>query len=190
MRNPSFLKIAVAVVAATLGTASAARCDSFSVSLISNGGGVYEYGITLPANNQVDFSGNTTSESITISGMSGVTGASVSGLLASFGWSVASFNSSSVTFDISPFTSDLANFGSVPFTWGTFSIDSASPLGTVNWSGNDDAGSFSGTVGGPVGGIAATPEPGSLSMLLTGIALVGLLYFSPRRRGLFLPPCA
>jgi hypothetical protein len=175
MQKRTLSKIAWAIIATVLGTVSAARGDSFSVTLTSSGGGVYDYGITLPAGSSVQFSG---SDSITISGMSEVTGASTTGLLGVFGWSALSFDSTSVTFSISGFNSDLSNFQlNAPFTWGDFVVDSTAPLGTVSWSGNDDAGTFSGTVGGPV---ATTPEPSSLFMLLASIALLGLMYLAAR----------
>ena len=143
-----------------------AHADSFSLSLVSSGGGIYDYGITVPGFSAAIFDANQT---ITLTGLSGVTGASVSGVLFD-GDFRASFTSTSVTFDQTNGFA-LLNPVSVPFTFGVFLVDSTAPLGTVNWSGQAASGTFSGTVGGPVAGVA-TPEPSSVALMLLGVGLV------------------
>ena len=172
------LKIGLGVVLAVLGTASTAWCDSFSLSLVSSGGGIFDYGITVPANTGVTFDINQT---ITLTGLSGVTSASVSGFLGfASGFAVSSFTSTSVTLVDTAFPFGVTNPNPVAVTLGDFLVDSTAPLGTVNWSGQTSVGTFSGTVGGPV----ATPEPETLSLLLAGMAALGSLCWSSRRKRL------
>jgi hypothetical protein len=66
-----FATVAVVLAASQWGFAS-------SITLTSSGGGVYDYGLTLVPGESVGFApGNT----ITLSGLSGVTGASVADVL-------------------------------------------------------------------------------------------------------------
>jgi hypothetical protein len=165
--------IALALVAAVLGTPSKAWCDPI-LTLISSGGGVYDYGVTLQPNDNVSFP-PFGSWQISFTGLSGVTGASATNTFSMF---VPSFTSDSVTFStkVGPI---LTNPLQTPVTLGDLIIDSTAPLGSVNWNLVDFEGNLSGTVSGPVG----VPEPGSLSMLLPGIAGFGLLGILARRRG-------
>jgi hypothetical protein len=135
------------------------------IVLISSGGGVYDYGVEVTGTFLAFFQNQT----VTISGLSGVTGASVDTFLAESGFTVESFTSSSVTFIQS-------GFGAVNFPNGTFGdliVDSTVlTLGTVNWSAQTaTAGTINGTVEGPVGSVSA-PEPSSVALLLLGIGLM------------------
>jgi len=186
MHKRNLPKIAFVLVAALLGTASTAWCDPFSLTLISSGGGVYGYGITLPANSSVTF---LQGQTIALTGMSLVTGASVGSAILNAGFTVQSSTSSSVTFvQTLPAGSSFSTSGSsTPFTFVELFVDSTAPLGTVNWAGHTNLSDLSGTVGGP-GPVAPTtiPEPGSLPMLLARIAALGLVVFA-RRRGMLRP---
>jgi PEP-CTERM motif len=176
--NPRFwLPILVVSAALALCLAPSANADSFSISFIAVGNGHYNYGITIPANTNVTFLQN---ETITFTGLSGVTGASLTGDLDIF-FTVQSFTSSSVTFVQSLFpTLTFVNFGvNVPFTSDTFVIDSTAPVGTVDWSGTANGTLNSGTVPGPVS--SGVPEPSSLLLLAGG--LTGLLSWRRKRIG-------
>jgi len=177
MHTRNLLKIALALVAAVLGTASTAWCDTITLTLISSGGGVYEYAVAIPAGGTVTFDGGQT---ITLTGLSGVTGASIESPL-SLALVVQSFTSTSVTF-VEPLdaNSSIQNLTGATVYDGTLIVDSTSPSGTVDYTMQTSSGSISGTVGGPV----ATPEPGSFSMLLTSVLGLGALVFFSRREGM------
>src|SRR6516162_6917530 len=69
-------RVRVLTVLATVAVVLAGSQWGFasSISLVSSGGGVYDYGLTLAPGESVNFAQNAT---ITLSGLSGVTGASV-----------------------------------------------------------------------------------------------------------------
>src|SRR6266566_6955424 len=66
-----------------------------AITLISSGSGVYDYGLTVTGPGTIRINQNQT---ITISGLSGVTDASVSDLLSGFGFTLSSFDSTSAVF--------------------------------------------------------------------------------------------
>jgi hypothetical protein len=118
-------------------------------TLTSSSSGIYDYGLVVDASG-VTFDQHQT---ITLSGLSGVTGASVSGDLSFAGFSVSSFTSDSVVFAQGVFGS--SGFAG-PSTFGTFVIDSSVlTTGTVAYSMETDSGTLSGTVDGPVASIVA-----------------------------------
>jgi len=108
-------------------------------------------------------------DTITLSGLSGVTGASVSPSSALFVFTVSSFTSSSAVFaETVCLTTCIFGTG----TFGTLVVDSSVlTLGTVDFSVESEAGTVSGTTQGPVAA-AKVPEPASLVLL--GTALLGL----------------
>lgn len=158
MRKSLWIVLAVMVVAVG---APSAHADSSSLTLISSGSGIYDYGITVPGGQDISFLQNQT---ITLTGLSDVTGASVSGALLGDSFAVSSFTSTSVTF----VQTGIAGFSGA-ITFGDFLVDSTAPLGTVNWSMETQSGTLSGTVGGPV---ATAPEPSSAALMLLGVGLV------------------
>ena len=108
-------------------------------------------------------------DTITLSGLSGVTGTSVSPSSALFVFTVSSFTSSSAVFaETVCLTTCIFGTG----TFGTLVVDfSVLTLGTVDFSVESEAGTVSGTTQGPV---AATKVPEPASLVLLGTALLGL----------------
>jgi hypothetical protein len=151
-----------------------------SITLASSGGGVYDYDLTVNSGEAVYF---LQGQTITLSGLSGVTGASVSNVLG-ISFTVSSVSSTSVEF--AQTLAPSSGFGG-PGTYGTLVVDSTAPTGTVDYSidystmttpgGGLIPATISGTVDGPVA--AAVPEPATWAMALLGFAGLG---FAAHRR--------
>jgi hypothetical protein len=173
MRNEILRKLAfTGLVAFAAVTAKPSNGLASMITLTSSGSGVFDYGLTLGAGETVSF---IPGQTITLSGLSGVTGASVNSEL-SFSFTETSFTPTSVVFTSSAEFS-FSNVGaSSPFTFGTLVVDSSVlTLGTVDFSMETNN---EGTVQGPVS--AAVPEPASLTLF--GTALLGLAWFGWRRQ--------
>lgn len=172
------LKISWIVVCSALLAATAAASPSIAVTPYSPGNGVFYYDLAVPDATGATFNNG---DVIIFSGMSGVTSAAaVEEVWSDFGRA----NAPSVTPTQVIFTADVAPFfpsDTFPFDQGApysyFEIDSPfSAVGTINWSIQTAAGTFSGTVLGPV---APIPEPSTL--LLVGTGLVGAVRLARRR---------
>jgi hypothetical protein len=146
-----------------------------SITLTSSSGGVYNYGLMLEPFETVNFNPNAT---ITLSGLSGVTGGSSSSSLG--GFTVSSVTPSSVVFENT--TGGGFGFvqGSLPGTTGTLVVDSSVlTLGTIDFSMQTaNEGTVSGMTEGPVGA-ATVPEPSGLVLL--GTTLLGLVGLALRK---------
>jgi hypothetical protein len=165
----------VLTVLATVAVVLAASPWGFATPSItflgSSAPGVYDYGLTL-ANESVSFLQNAT---ITLSGLSDVTGASSNPLDLLNCFTVSSVTSSSVEYAETAGSCLFAG----PTTDGTLTVDSSVlTLGTVDFSMQPSTGTVTGMTQGPVA--ASVPEPAGVVLL--GTALLGLVGFV-RRKG-------
>lgn len=147
-----------------IASAQVSRADS--IALESRVGGVYTYGFRLTSSSSVFFGKGQT---ITLSGLSGVTGASTGSMFALGNFAVQSFNSTSVVFV------QAGPYGGTtyypPSDLESLVVDSSVlTLGPVSYTFMDSSATGSGSVEGPA---APAPEPSSFT-LLGLVILLGL----------------
>jgi hypothetical protein len=147
------------VLALLLLGASGAYAQTLSMVLTSSGNGEFVYAVHQPGSiAEVDF---ITGETITLSGLSGVTNATVSNLFLNVNF-VPTFTSTSVTLTLSFPTISLGSVNGTPGGGGTdlgyLAVFSSAPTGLVNYDIEAQLGSFdiaqqqhfTGLVAGPV----------------------------------------
>jgi hypothetical protein len=162
-RRAAVLLVAVGgVLAFVPGVAQAQTLPS--ITLASHIGGTYDYQLTVPRGLMQQWPSS--SDAIVLTGLSGVTGASLSDDLAS---SPCKFSVSHTTTSVTVTTGTgfLVCGYLGPQTVGTLEVDSAgTTTGTVNWAIENarDDGNASGTVLGPV----ALPVPTSKEQCIHG----------------------
>jgi hypothetical protein len=157
-------------------SAGSQSCLANSITLTSSSNGVYDYGLTVTNLLDVFDKGQT----ISLSGLSGVTGASVAGVLAADGFKVSSFTSTSVVYAETLPVALLPG----PFTWGSLVVDSSMVTqGTIDFGMQTaNNGTISGTTRGPVATVATTEAGSTLLYLgiMLAILLVGSRYLGMR----------
>jgi hypothetical protein len=172
MRNTTYLHAAT-LVALISAPALFGQQAAPSIILESSNNGVYDYSLDAPSGSQFDIQNN---ETMALSGLSGVTDATLSGAFDSLcGQSGLSTSFTSTTVTITNDSGNQCFYGPAggPTTaYANLEVDSSvTTLGTVNYSIEHPDGAFSGTVQGPV---SSSPEPTSVVLLLTGIAVLAI----------------
>jgi len=161
---------AAAVLALALFSASPGA-QAATLVLESASGGVYTYGFQLAAGEQLFFN---TGDRITLTGLFGVTGASVGGPDLSGSLTTCGVTATSVCFG-SPGLLDLDNISGATEDFGVLTIDSSSTTtGSVNYS-LVGATPIAGEVGGPAAGSSSVPEPPTIPLFLGCTLLLGSL---------------
>lgn len=178
----TLLKLVVGALALVIISAAPGWCAAVNpptVTLLSDGGGTYTYGINFPS--AFTFY---TGDTVNLSLMNGVTGETLTSTLP-----IAGFATNGTT----PSTASIilpTGIGSSGFAAGLTGVGNLNVFstilttGTIDWSivgpnGDEGTYDYTGTTTGPVGEVTSTPEPDSAILLLCG--LVGLALMATRR---------
>jgi hypothetical protein len=147
-----------------------------SLFLMSQGGGTYEYQLEVDSNTDVAFGNGATIE---LTGLSGVTGASVltgnpDNLSSCFDGTTPIVTPTSVTFTAGTCSPIQGGAGS-PQDYGTLQVTSSiTTPGTVDYSlDTSNGGTLTGTAQGPVG--SAVPEPATWSTAVLALLCGGAM---------------
>lgn len=137
----------------------APRAKADSITFVSHVGNDYTYNLTLDNHLTFFIPGG-----FTLSGLSGVTNASLSGELDRI-FDIVFQNATTVT--VGTLFNASYNFRDIPYSIGTLTLTSLASPGLTDFSILDSHGIFLGTVTGP--DVAPIPEPSSLMLLGSGI---------------------
>ncbi len=161
------------LLAAAVITGSGCAAYGDSLVLIAQNGGQYDYGIELDANRGLTI---VAGDKIALTGLFGVTGASVLPDL-SFAYSTPVFTATSVTItDLTPFVLDpLTTSQIISAVRVISSVSTTATIGYQVQTGSE--GTLSGSVAGP---LAIVPEPAELP---AAAAIAALLALKIKRRG-------
>ena len=147
-------------LAAALVLAPAAKADSITYE--SHVGNTYTYDLTLDNHNTLFLF-----DGFTLSGLSGITGASLSGELGQY-FDITYFDATTV--DVGTAFAYIHESGKLPVSIGTLTLTSTSTAGLADFFILDSNGSFEGTVTGPTTpSNSPVPEPSTLAMMGTGL---------------------
>lgn len=161
--------VTACIAIAVLGLlATPVRASDISIVLMSSGGGEFNYGLQLPGNTYINFS---TGETITLSGLSGVTSASLINGSPLDGCFNPTFSATSVTLTASGFGfCGFFNIATTTTIAGTLDVLSSDNLNGASYEIVSDQGTFTGNVG-----AVATPEPASVLLMGSGLCALGRL---------------
>jgi hypothetical protein len=160
-----------ALVAGVVGVLGSGPSSAAGVALDSASGGVYKYDIILGSNEDFFYG------SIVLSGLSGVTDASVADTIAMYSGTGAVFTTTTATFTINQSILNMGASGPM----GTMIVDSTVLTeGTVDYVIHSNGSDVTGTVWGPVAGNPnGAPEPSTWAMM--GLGFAGLGFFGYRK---------
>jgi hypothetical protein len=150
---------AVALLASAFAFAPIAKADS--VTFVSQVGDNYTYDLTLDNHLTAFIPGG-----FTLSGLSGITNATLSGSLDKI-FDIVFENATTVT--VGTLAGVSYDFGKLPYSIGTLTLTSIADPGLTNFSILDSNGIFVGTVTGPNSDPSPVPEPSSFVLLGSGL---------------------
>ena len=166
------------VLLATLCLLAAQLHANVIFQIVSQVGGTYNYELTLTNGTGDIFF--TAGQQLTVTGLSGVTGDSLSGSAAGI-YSTCGFTATSACFSVTsdtvlgPATGSDDNFPTFTITSTVLTTGSVNyQIQTNGTIGSMTPTNFNGMVTGPVG-VASTPEPATIGMFAIGLALLCMI---------------